>query len=298
MTKAIESGMPKLRIEETSARRQARIDRGEDVVVGVNKYQLETEPDIDVREIDNTAVRNAQIDRLKRIRQTRDAAKVEGALAALARCAQTGEGNLLQLAIEAARTRATVGEISQAMEKVWGRYQAQIRSISGVYGGQYSDDAEWNTLRKEVEHFAAEHGRRPRMLVAKIGQDGHDRGAKVIATAFADLGFDVDVGTLFQTPEEVARQAVENDVHVVGVSTQSGGHKTLVPELIKELEKLGASDVLVTVGGIIPQRDYAFLEGAGVKAIFGPGTKIPAAAHRILTLITPRAATHEAAAAG
>jgi methylmalonyl-CoA mutase len=291
MTKAIESGIPKLRIEETAARRQARVDRGEDVIVGVNKFQLTDEPDIDIREIDNSAVRNAQIARLQRIRASRNARQVEDTLQALTRSAEDGEGNLLELAIAAARARATVGEISQALEKVWGRYQAQIRSIAGVYGSQFTDDAEWAQLRKEVDRFSAEIGRRPRMLVAKIGQDGHDRGAKVIATAFADLGFDVDVGTLFQTPDEVARQAVENDVHVVGVSTQSGGHKTLVPDLVEALKKLGASDILVTVGGIIPQRDYAFLERAGVRAIFGPGTKIPAAARRVLSLIEERSAT-------
>jgi methylmalonyl-CoA mutase len=291
MTKAIESGIPKLRIEETAARRQARVDRGEDVIVGVNKFQLTDEPDIDIREIDNSAVRNAQIARLQRIRASRNARQVEDTLQALTRSAEDGKGNLLELAIAAARARATVGEISQALEKVWGRYQAQIRSIAGVYGSQFTDDAEWAQLRKEVDRFSAEIGRRPRMLVAKIGQDGHDRGAKVIATAFADLGFDVDVGTLFQTPDEVARQAVENDVHVVGVSTQSGGHKTLVPDLVEALKKLGASDILVTVGGIIPQRDYAFLERAGVRAIFGPGTKIPAAARRVLSLIEERSAT-------
>jgi methylmalonyl-CoA mutase len=286
MTKAIEAGMPKLRVEETAARRQARVDRGEDIIVGVNKFQLAEEPEIDIREIDNTAVREAQIARLTRIRETRDAAKVRVTLDALTKCAETGQGNLLALAIEAARARATVGEISDALEAVWGRYHAQVRSISGVYGGQYADDAEWTALHQEVERFAAAHGRRPRILVAKIGQDGHDRGAKVIATAFADLGFDVDVGTLFQTPEEVARQAVENDVHVIGVSTQSGGHKTLVPQLIKELQRLGAGDILVTVGGIIPSKDYAFLQAAGVKAIFGPGTHIPKAARRVLDLIS------------
>src|SRR5215831_7584906 len=269
MTRAIEAGMPKLRIEETAARRQARVDRGEDVIVGVNKFTLTEEPEIDTREIDNTAVREAQVRRLEHIRSTRDAGKVRERLTGLKRCAEAGEGNLLGLAVEAARARATVGEISDALEGVWGRYQAEIRSISGVYGG----------------HFADDQGRRPRLLVAKVGQDGHDRGAKVIATAFADLGFDVDVGTLFQTPEEVARQAVENDVHVVGVSTQSGGHKTLVPELVKELRRLGADDVVVTVGGIVPARDYAFLENAGVKAIFGPGTKVPKAARRVLSLI-------------
>jgi methylmalonyl-CoA mutase len=298
MTKAIEAGMPKLRIEETAARRQARIDRGEDIIVGVNKFQLSEEPEIDTREIDNTAVRQAQVARLKRIRETRDSAKVHTALAALTRAAETGDGNLLALAVGAARVRASVGEISEALEKVWGRYHAQVRSISGVYGGHYADDADWQALHREVERFAAEHGRRPRILVAKIGQDGHDRGAKVIATAFADLGFDVDVGTLFQTPEEVARQAVENDVHVVGISTQSGGHKTLVPQLLKELEKLGATDIIVTAGGIIPSKDYAFLEKAGVKAIFGPGTQIPKAARRVLSLIEAATGTTAHVAVG
>jgi methylmalonyl-CoA mutase len=285
MTKAIESGMPKLRIEETAARRQARIDRGEDVVVGVNRFTLAEEPEIDTREIDNTAVREAQVARLATIKATRDPAKTQVALDALTKCAESGQGNLLALAVEAARARATVGEISSALEKVWGRYAAEIRSISGVYGASYQDDAEWRALQGEIERFGGAEGRRPRILVAKIGQDGHDRGAKVIATAFADLGFDVDVGTLFQTPEEVARQAVENDVHAVGVSTQSGGHKTLVPELVRELAKLGAGDVVVTVGGIVPQKDYAMLEAAGVKAVFGPGTNIPKAARRVLELI-------------
>src|SRR5436309_1830761 len=298
MTKAIEAGMPKLRIEETAARRQARIDRGEEVIVGVNKFQPAAEPRIDIREIDNTAVREAQVARLERIRKTRDAARVGAALDALTRAAGTGEGNLLALSVDAARARATVGEISGALEKVWGRYHAQIRSISGVYGGQFADDAGWKALRAEVERFAGEHGRRPRMLVAKIGQDGHDRGAKVIATAFADLGFDVDVGMLFQTPEEVARQAVENDVHVVGISTQSGGHKTLVPQLVQELARLGAADIVVTCGGVIPTQDYAFLESAGVKAIFGPGTKIPRAARRVLQLIGEGGGTAANAAIG
>ena len=285
MTKAIEAGMPKLRIEETAARRQARIDRGEDVIVGVNKFKLPEEPEIDTREIDNKAVREAQVARLKKIRETRDAKKVAAALEALTNAASNGSGNLLELGIEAARVRATVGEISDALEKVYGRYHAEIRSISGVYGQAFDDDNEWKALRAEVDKFAADHGRRPRMLVAKIGQDGHDRGAKVIATAFADLGFDVDVGTLFQTPEEVARQAIENDVHVIGVSTQSGGHKTLVPQLIEDLKKQGAGDIAVTVGGIIPSKDCKMLEAAGVKAIFGPGTQIPAAARRVLSLL-------------
>jgi methylmalonyl-CoA mutase len=285
MTKAIEAGMPKLRIEETAARRQARVDRGEDVIVGVNKFRLPEEPDIDTREIDNTAVREAQVRRLEGIRRTRDTGKLDATLAALRRCAESGEGNLLVCAVEAARARATVGEISEALEKVWGRYRAEIRSISGVYGGHFADDADWKAMREGIDGFVREQGRRPRLLVAKVGQDGHDRGAKVIATAFADLGFDVDVGTLFQTPEEVARQAVENDVHVIGISTQSGGHKTLVPQLIAELHRLGANDILVTVGGIIPAKDYRMLEEAGVKAIFGPGTNVPKAARRVLELI-------------
>ena len=286
MTKAIEAGMPKLRIEETAARRQARIDRGEDVIVGVNKFRLPEEPEIDTREIDNKAVREAQIARLQKIRETRDAQQVAATLDALTAAAGSGKGNLLALAVEAARARATLGEISSALEKAWGRYHAEVRSISGVYGAAYGDDAEWQALRRDVDAFAAAHGRRPRLLVAKIGQDGHDRGAKVNATAFADLGFDVDVGTLFQTPDEVARQAIENDVHVIGVSTQSGGHKTLVPQLIEELKKEGAGDIVVTVGGIIPPKDYKMLQAAGVQAIFGPGTQIPAAARKVLGLIS------------
>jgi methylmalonyl-CoA mutase len=298
MTRAIEMAVPKMRIEEAAARRQARIDRGDDVIVGVNKFQLAEEPEIDVREIDNTAVREAQVARLRQIKTTRNAGAVAAALDALTRCAESGQGNLLALAIEAARARATVGEISSALEKVWGRYAAEIHSISGVYGAQFAQDPEWAALQADVQRFQNEHGRRPRMLVAKVGQDGHDRGAKVIATAFADLGFDVDVGTLFQTPEEVARQAVENDVHVIGVSTQSGGHKTLVPQLIKELESLGATDIVVTVGGIIPARDYPFLERAGVKAIFGPGTQIPKAARRVLDVIRESGAGATDAAIG
>ncbi|HZR81625.1 MAG TPA: methylmalonyl-CoA mutase [Candidatus Binatia bacterium] len=287
MTKAIEAGWPKLQIEESAARRQARVDRGEDVIVGVNKFRLPEEPEIDLREIDNTAVREAQIRRLEKIKATRDAARCRAALDALTAVAASGDtkANVLELAVEAARARATVGEISEALEKVWGRYRAEIRSITGVYGGQYHDDAQWSAIRRDVDAFARDHGRRPRMLVAKVGQDGHDRGAKVIATAFADLGFDVDVGTLFQTPEEVARQAVENDVHVVGVSTQSGGHKTLVPQLVAELRKLGAGEIVVTCGGIIPPKDYPALEKAGVKAIFGPGTNVPDAARKVLSLI-------------
>jgi methylmalonyl-CoA mutase len=288
MTRAIEAGMPKLRIEEVAARRQARIDRGDDVIVGVNKFQLAAEPPIDLREVDNTAVRDAQVARLARVRAARDARRVEETLGALARSAETGDGNLLALAIEAARARATVGEISAALERVWGRYQAEIRAISGVYGGQFDDDPEWQALRRDVARFADAHGRRPRLLVAKVGQDGHDRGAKVIATAFADVGFDVDIGGLFQTPEEVARQALENDVHAIGVSTQSGGHKTLVPALLRELARLDAGDIAVIVGGIVPPSDHPALLKAGVKAVFGPGTKIPAAARRVLDLIEER----------
>ena len=258
MTKAIEAGMPKLRIEETAARRQARVDRGEDVIVGVNKFQPRRGArDRHARDRQHGRARVADRAPRDASAPTRDAAKVAArrSTALTQRAPRPAQGNLLALAVEAARARATVGEISDALEKVWGRYHAEIRSISGVYGGHFGDDADWTALRAEIERFAGEHGRRPRMLVAKIGQDGHDRGAKVIATAFADLGFDVDVGTLFQTPEEVARQAVENDVHVVGVSTQSGGHKTLVPQLIARAASGSApSDIVVTVGGIIPAR--------------------------------------------
>ena len=285
MTKAIEAGMPKLRIEEAAAQRQARVDRGEDVIIGVNKFQRPDEPELDLREIDNSAVRESQVAGLARIRASRDSGKVESTLNALNACGRTGEGNLLELAIEAARARATVGEISEALEKEWGRYQAEIRSISGVYGSSFSDDPEWKAMQGEIDKFVEVQGRRPRMLVAKVGQDGHDRGAKVIATAFADLGFDVDVGTLFQTPEEIARQAIENDVHLIGVSSQSGGHATLVPELVRILAEKDASEILVTVGGIIPPKDYPKLRKAGVKAIFGPGTKVPVAAREILDLI-------------
>jgi methylmalonyl-CoA mutase len=288
MTRAVESGMPKLRIEEAAAKRQARVDRGTDVVVGVNKYQVPRDKaeKLDILVVDNHQVMAGQIARLERIKKTRDGGVVEKALAGLSKAAETGEGNLLALAIEAARARATVGEISFALEKVWGRHQAQIRSITGVYGGQFSGDPDWKALRTEIEAFEKEQGRRPRILVVKMGQDGHDRGAKVIATAFADLGFDVDVGPLFQTPEEAARQAVENDVHVVGVSSQAAGHTTLVPELVKALEKLGASDIVVTAGGVIPEQDYDALKRAGVAEVFGPGTKVPAAARRVLELIS------------
>ncbi|MBK9180823.1 MAG: methylmalonyl-CoA mutase [Acidimicrobiales bacterium] len=284
MTKAVESGMPKLRIEEASARRQAGVDRGEQVIVGVNKYRLDDEPPVDVLFVDNTRVREQQLARLASVKASRDDEAVHAALDAV-RAGAAGDGNLLELAIEATRRRATVGEISAAMEDVFGRYRATIRTISGVYGSAYAGDEGFADIRGRVDEFAAAEGRRPRMLVAKMGQDGHDRGAKVIATAFADLGFDVDVGPLFQTPEEVARDAVENDVHVVGVSSQAAGHRTLVPQLIGALRGLGAGDVLVVVGGVIPPSDYDFLESAGVSAVFGPGTNIPDAAGRILDLL-------------
>jgi methylmalonyl-CoA mutase len=287
MTKAVESGMPKLRIEEASARRQARVDRGEETIVGVNKYRLENESPMDTREIDNTEVRRQQVERLARVKASRDEKQVVAALDAL-RAGAEGDGNLLALSIDATRARATVGEISDALEDVFGRYRANVRTISGVYGGAYADDEEFQRIRKEVKTFAAEEGRQPRILVAKLGQDGHDRGAKVIATAFADLGFDVDIGALFQTPEEAAREAVENDVHVVGVSSQAAGHKTLVPRLVEALRAQGASEIVVVVGGVIPAADYEFLHDAGVAAVFGPGSNIPRAASEILAIVRER----------
>ena len=285
MTKAVESGLPKLRIEEAAALRQAAIDRGEEVIVGVNKYQLAKEPDVDVLDIDNTLVRESQIERLNEIRTSRDTALWQASLTALTNSAETGEGNLLELAVSAARARATVGEISDALESVWGRHRAQTRSISGVYGSAYEGDEGFMKIKQKVEQFADDHGRRPRMLVVKMGQDGHDRGAKVIATAFADLGFDVDVGPMFQTPAEAARQAIENDVHVVGVSSQAAGHKTLVPKMIESLKSQGAGEILVVCGGGIPPKDYDELTAQGVAAIFGPGTNIPDAAATVLDLI-------------
>ena len=288
MTKAISAGMPKLKIEEAATRRQARVDSGEDVIVGVNKYRLDEEADLEIRDIDNSAVRDAQIRRLESIRASRDAARVEAALAQLTQLAESGEGNVLEAAVEAARARATVGEISKALEDVWGRHRAEVRSVSGVYAGVYAGDEEFESVRREVDEFAAEEGRRPRMLAVKLGQDGHDRGLKVIATAFADIGFDVDVGPLFQVPEEAARQAIENDVHVVGVSSQAAGHKTLVPELVEELRRQGAPEIAVVVGGIIPPRDYAFLRDHGASAIFGPGTPIPKAAREVLQVVRGR----------
>ena len=288
MTKAVESGMPKLRIEEAAARRQARIDRAEEVVVGVNKYQPLEETPIDTLDVDNARVREQQIARLEHIKATRDSVRVKAALDALTAAAASGEGNLLALSVEATRARATLGEISSALEVEFTRHRATIRSISGVYGGVYQGDAGFEAIKADINAFAEKEGRRPRILVVKMGQDGHDRGAKVIATAFADMGFDVDVGPLFQTPEEAARQAVENDVHIVAASSLAAGHKTLVPSLIAELKAQGASDILVVTGGVIPPRDYEFLYQAGVAAIYGPGTNIPVAAAEILELLKTR----------
>ena len=287
MTKAVASGMPKLRIEEAAARRQADIDRGDQVIVGVNKYRLDKEDEIDILDIDNQAVREAQVARLNKIRAERDEAVCQSALDEVTRRSAEG-GNLLEAAIEAARARATVGEISMAMEKVFGRHRAEVKTLAGVYGKAYEGDDDFAAIQASVEAFAAEEGRRPRMLVVKMGQDGHDRGAKVIATAFADIGFDVDVGPLFQTPEEAAQDAIDNDVHVIGISSQAAGHKTLAPELIRVLKERDADDILVICGGVIPAQDYAFLKEAGVKAIFGPGTNIPRAAQEILSLISAK----------
>ena len=287
MTKAVAEGMPKLRIEESAARRQARVDRGEDVIVGVNKYKLEEETDIDLLEVDNAVVRDSQIARLQEMRSDRDEAKVKAALQALEDGARS-DGNLLALSVEAVRARASVGEVSDAMERVFTRHKATTQSVSGVYGGAYANDEGFANIQKNVAKFADVQGRRPRMMVVKLGQDGHDRGAKVIATAFADLGFDVDIGPLFQTPEEAARQAVENDVHIVGVSSQAAGHKTLVPQLIAALKAEGAGDILVIVGGVVPPKDYDELRAAGVGAIFGPGTNITEAAAEVIELVSSR----------
>jgi methylmalonyl-CoA mutase len=285
MTKAGASGMPKLRIEEAAARRQAAIDRGDEVVVGVNKFQLDEQPRINIRDIDNAEVRENQLARLKDIRASRDTNACEQALMMLEQGASTGEGNLLALAIEAARARATVGEISDSMEAVFGRHRAEVKTLAGVYGAAYEGDEGFSQIQADVEAFAVNEGRRPRMLVVKMGQDGHDRGAKVIATAFADIGFDVDVGPLFQTPAEAAQDAVDNDVHVIGISSQAAGHKTLAPQLVSALKDQNAEEIIVVCGGVIPQQDYDFLYAAGVKAIFGPGTNIPSAARNILDLI-------------
>jgi len=288
MTKAIAAGLPMRLIEEAAAAKQARIDRAEEVVVGVNKYPPETSDDVKVLEVDNAKVRDSQIARLHEIRSTRDEAKWRGSLDALRAAADGGDGNLLELAIDAARARATVGEISDALADVYSRHFATFRSVSGVYGGAYEGDAEFAAIQAQVEAFAAEEGRRPRLLVVKMGQDGHDRGAKVIASAFADIGFDVDVSPLFQTPEEAARQAVENDVHVVGVSTHAGGHKTLVPELVQSLGAQGAGNIIVVCGGVIPDKDHDALFKAGVAAIYGPGTHIPTAAAEVMATIRKR----------
>jgi len=285
MTHAVETGWAKLQIEKCAAEKQARIDSNQDVIVGVNKYKLKEEAPIDILDIDNHAVREAQIARLQKIRATRDNAATKAALDALTEAARSGTGNLLDLAIKATRLRATVGEISDALEKVYGRHRASHQTVSGVYRGAFGEGESMKSLLEQVETFIAHEGRRPRIMVAKLGQDGHDRGAKVVATAFADLGFDVDVGPLFQTPDEAARQAMENDVHAIGVSTLAAGHKTLVPQLIEALKKEGASDIVVFVGGVVPAQDYEFLEKAGVAGIFGPGTPIPDAAHKVLRAI-------------
>jgi methylmalonyl-CoA mutase len=285
MTKAVESGWAKLKIEAEAAEKQARIDSGRDVIIGVNRYRPEKEEPLPIREIDNTAVRTAQVKRLAEVRAKRDAAAVRSALDALTEAAKSGTGNVLDLAIRAVRARATVGEISDALEKVWGRYRATTQTVSGVYGAQFATDKTWTTLKRDIETFATAEGRRPRIMVAKLGQDGHDRGAKVIATAFADLGFDVDIGPLFQTADEAALQAIENDVHAIGVSTLAGGHKTLVPAVIDALRKAGADDIIVFVGGVIPTQDYQALYEAGVAGIYGPGTAIPACAADVLRKI-------------
>ena len=285
MTRAVAAGMPKMRIEEAAARRQASVDRGEEVIVGVNRYVSDDDADVDILDIDNTAVREAQVARIERVRAERAEAPWREALDALGACAGSGEGNLLERAVAAARARATVGEISDALERVWTRHRAVTPSISGVYGAAYEGDEGFARIRADVESFAREEGRRPRMLVVKLGQDGHDRGARIIATAFADLGFDVDVGPLFQTPEEAARQAIENDVHVVGVSSQAAGHRSLVPALIEALRGLDASDIAVVCGGVIPAQDHALLRSAGVSAIYGPGAHIPAAAAEVLEVV-------------
>ncbi len=285
MAKAIEAGVPKMRIEEAAARKQARIDSRTDTIVGVNKYRLEKEAPIETLEVDNTKVREAQLARLAKLRANRNQAEVDAALAALTRCAETGEGNLLELSIDAARKRASLGEISFALEKVFGRYKASIKTISGVYAKEVKDDALFHKAVAMADAFAKKEGRRPRIMVAKMGQDGHDRGAKVVATGYADLGFDVDMGPLFQTPAEAAKQAVENDVHIVGVSSLAGGHKTLVPQLVEELKKLGREDILITVGGVIPYQDYDFLYKHGACAIFGPGTVIADSAVKMLEIL-------------
>jgi methylmalonyl-CoA mutase len=285
MAKAIETGMPKLRIEEAAAKKQARIDRGEDVIVGVNKYRTDKDEEVEVLSIDDQAVREAQIKRLQSIRASRDETAVQGALDALQACAAGGEGNLLGLAVAATRLRATVGEISEALEREYGRFNATAQTVSGVYGAAFDEDEDWKMISKDIEQFVSDFGRRPRMLVCKMGQDGHDRGAKVVATAFADVGFDVDLSPMFSTPEEVAKQAIENDVHVVGASSLAAGHKTLIPALVQALRAQGADDIIVIAGGVIPKQDYQSLYDAGVKCIFGPGTPIPVSARAVLDAV-------------
>jgi methylmalonyl-CoA mutase len=288
MTKAIEAGIPKLRIEEASARRQAKIDSGKETIVGLNKYRLEHEAPMDILSIDNTAVRESQVKRLKELRASRHEAACQASLAALTACAKSGQGNLLELAVTAAQARATLGEISDALEAVYGRYKAQIRSISGVYRQEFGEEPAVIKVKEKIAEFEKREGRRPRVLIAKLGQDGHDRGAKVVATAMADLGFDIDIGPLFQTPEEAARQAVENDVHAVAMSSLAAGHKTLLPQLRDELKKLGREDIVLICGGVIPAQDYEFLMANGASAIFGPGTVIPKSSLKILELLLER----------
>jgi methylmalonyl-CoA mutase len=285
MTKAIESGIPKLRIEEAAARKQARIDSGQDIIVGVNQFRLDKEDPLQILDVDNQMVRKQQLEQLDRIKSSRNNDKVKKSLDQLIQCAKTAEGNLLEIAVEAARNRATLGEISDALETVFGRYKAQIKSFSGVYSKEIKNDESFEKAKQLANVFAEKEGRRPRIMIAKMGQDGHDRGAKVVATGYADVGFDVDIGPLFQTPAEAAKQAVENDVHILGVSSLAAGHKTLVPQVIEELKKYGREDIMVVVGGVIPAQDYQFLFDAGAVAVFGPGTKISDAAIKILTIL-------------
>jgi methylmalonyl-CoA mutase len=292
----VQSGWAKLKIEASAAEKQARIDSGQDVIVGVNKYPLGEEAAIDTLDVDNHMVRDNQVARLRELRAKRDEPAVRAALAALTACAEGGDGNLLDLSIKAVRLRATVGEVSDALEAAWGRHRADTQKVSGVYAAAYDSAAGWEQLKGEIAGFADAEGRRPRVMIAKLGQDGHDRGAKVVASAFADLGFDVDIGPLFQTADECARQAIENDVHAVGVSTLAAGHKTLVPAVIDALRKQGADDIVVFVGGVIPRGDYDFLYDAGVKGIYGPGTPIPASAKDVLEQIKRSLAEHRAAA--
>jgi methylmalonyl-CoA mutase len=285
MAKAIETGIPKMRIEEAAARKQARIDAGKDIIVGINKYRLGKEDPIETLDVDNTAVREAQLKRLAKLRAERNEAETQAALKKIEECAATGKGNLLELAVDAAKKRASLGEISNACEKIVGRYKAVIRSISGVYMSESKDDANYQRAKELVQKFAEKEGRQPRIMIAKMGQDGHDRGAKVVSTGYADLGFDVDIGPLFQTPAEAAKQAIENDVHILGVSSLAAGHKTLVPQVIEELKKLGREDIMIIVGGVIPTQDYKFLYDAGVAGVFGPGTSIPVSAIKMLEIM-------------